>query len=128
MSPLGNAETPGRPGKMRMIRSSDKQTERTEVWIALHLPRSGVPPVGDTSTFTPCASVIGQRATGAAGGGLRMRAHGLARGKCTFSALSNGTGRPVTGPRSPFLPALLSSCYNRRRCEIPPLSREMKGS
>lgn len=66
-----------------------------------HLPRSSVPPVGDTFAFTPCASVIGQRATGAAGGGLRMRAHGLARGKCTFSALSNGTGRPVTGPRSP---------------------------
>lgn len=77
--------------------------ERLNSKFGLHLPRRSVSPVGDTFTFTPCASVIGQRATGAAGGGLRMRTHGLARGKCTFSTLSNCTSRPVTDPRSPFL-------------------------
>lgn len=95
------SETPGRP--VAHPETTDIPTGHPEVselrCIALHLPRSSVPPVGDTFTFTPCASVIGQRATGAAGGGLRMRTHGLARGKCTFSALSIGTGRPVAGPR-----------------------------
>jgi len=66
-----------------------------------------------------------------------MRTHGLARGKCTFSALSNGTGRPVTGPRFPFLvgatsvvmrAAIDGKSMQRGVCEISPLSREMKGS
>jgi len=87
-------------GEIGPLRWTNRMTKSE---VELHLPRSSVSPVGDTFTFTPCASVIGQRATGAAGGGLRMRTHGLARGKCTFSALSNCTGRPVTGPRSPFL-------------------------